>query len=359
MTQMNRPKKNRLGCIAFVCVLYSLLLAPSAQGSDQLIKKVPYVVKVRMTVDGKSMQAVRKGACLHYERHYGPNPAGITKNDYWIDQPPAVVAVVKPDHEGIVVLLPVLCTYPAFNKTKWTDQPDVNSPVIRLGKNYVPAVIWIRDVRHFDHFQLYPSIQAGPEAPLHVRVNRVEVGTYSNNAHIPAPTEDEISLENRFGSDSFNAVSDQKFYVAHVAYVLPKTFWGHDTYLRKYFSRIKTLKVIKASATDKVSESVIRHFMGITNLHGDRYGEPPLRGSYLPSDMDYYEIPMVKQNGVWRLAKECRGIRFYKEFKVAPYTAAHDAVSLSYKQVKAEMHQLLYDPSSKTLIFQQIFTLTR
>lgn len=297
--------------------------------STEVTRRTPYELTVHLTVDGRPMEIDRAGMCQYTVQRYHNAPTRIGSIGQWTDGLPGATALILPDREGIVIELPNLCPGAPARAGESDREVRAASPLIATATlaHYIPAAIWIRDVRHIDSFELYPSIQAAADAPLHVRVSNIGVSPPAAARHPVSARPEEVALAQRFGWTQL-ANAHNVNYVAHVAYVYPQSRWGESTLAREFFATQRHLFVLppfnspgidpryksvgqdiwhRALADDPVGNSV-----GIAA--GYTFGLPPLRGSYNTDDQAYYEVPMAHVGNNWVLDPKLRGIRIYYDY---------------------------------------------
>lgn len=307
--------------------LLSYTQVPSV--TRQVTRRTPYELTLHLTVDGRPIGIDRTGTCQYTVERYHNAPTRIGSIGQWSDGLPGAIALILPDQEGVVVELPNLCPGGWVHPGESAREVQAASPLIGAATlaDYTPAVIWMRDVRHIDSFELYPSIQADPEAPLHVRVRDTSVSPPAPQAHPVSATPEEMALAERFGWTQFTNAHNVN-YVAHIAYVDPESHWGKSTLAREFFSTQHHLLVLppfnspdvdpryksveqdilhKALADDPIGNSV-----GIAAAYS--FGMPPPRGSYNPDDEAYYEIPLARTTDGWVLNPKLRGVRIYYDY---------------------------------------------
>lgn len=289
--------------------------------STEVTQRAPYELIVHLVVDGHRLSIDRSGACEYAVHRYHNAPTRIESIGQWSDGLPGAIALILPDQEGVVVELPSLCPGVWAHSGELKRQVRATSPLIPSSTlaHYTPAAIWIRDVRHIDSFELYPSIETGPHARMHVRVRNIEVSSLATDSHPMTSTPQEIALAERFGWTQLADVHTT--YVAHAAYVLPVSDWRQDVIIRKYISKHRGILILPARASPevmKVRRAIVSH---INNIHarvgyakGAVFGVPPLNGHYGPADTEYYEIPMIRNGRAWELDPRRRGIRLYYDY---------------------------------------------
>lgn len=297
--------------------------------STEVTRRTPYELTIHLTVDGRALSIDRTGTCRYTVQRYHDAPTRIGSIGQWADGLPGAIALVLPDREGVVIELPNLCPGAPPHAGESDRELRAASPLIAAATlaHYTPAAIWTRDVRHIDSFELYPSIQAAPDAPLHVRVSNIGVSAPATDSHPVSATQEELALAQRFGWTQL-ANAHNVNYVAHLAYVYPESRWGESALAREFFSTQRHLFVLppydapgidpkyKSVGEDvwhkALSDDPAGNSLGIGA--GYVFGVPPLRGSYNEYDQAYYEVPLVRAGSDWVLAPKLRGVRIYYDY---------------------------------------------
>lgn len=297
--------------------------------STDITRRTPYELTIHLTVDGRPMTADRTGMCQYTVQRFHDAPTRIGSIGRWADDLPGAIALVLPDQEGVVIELPNLCPGAPAHPGESDRELQAASPLIAAATlaHYTPAAIWIPDVRHIDSFELYPSIQAAPDAPLHVRVSNIGVSSPAANSHPPPATPGEAALARRFGWTQLANAHDVN-YVAHVAYVFPESRWGRSPLAKEFFATQHHLFVLppfNSSGIDPRYKSVLEDIWhradsddpvgnSVGIAAGYMFGLPPLRGSYNEYDQAYYEVPLARAGSGWVLDPKRRGIRIYYDY---------------------------------------------
>ncbi|HEX5208327.1 MAG TPA: hypothetical protein VFW10_11115 [Steroidobacteraceae bacterium] len=297
--------------------------------STEVTRRTPYELTIHLIVDGRPMNLDRMGMCQYTVQRYHDAPTLIGSIGGWADGLPGAVALILPDQEGVVIELPNLCPGVVPRPGESNKEVQAASPLIAAATlvHYTPGAIWIRDVRRIDSFELYPSIQAASEAPLHVRVSNISVCPPEIDSHPVPATPGEAALAQRFGWTQLTNAHNVN-YVAHVAYVYPESRWGESTLAREFFAtqhQFFVLPPFNAPGIDPRYKSVGRDIWqralsddpvgnSIGAAVGSIFGMPPLRGSYNEYDQAYYEVPLVRAGSTWVLNPKLRGVRIYYDY---------------------------------------------
>ena len=327
-----------------------LLLPPGGA----VTKTYPYEIAIKMDVDGNPITIDRGGTCSYHVdsmMHASGSSSGVS---YWkSDLSSGSVATVLPNGSAVIVELPSPCSGSGS-----VSGSDTSSPLSNLPTAYVPVTIWIRDIRNFDGFELYPSIGGNIPAAVHVHVVNVVIRKPASNAELQQPTAEELTLANRFGWNTFpNTSPDQTEFMANAAYVLPKSFWSKDKILNEFFSAQTHLVVVDSNDPDPASQEIIRRYVVLLNLtpSGVEWGMPPLSiGQFNEQFTNFYEIPVVKNGNDWVLDRDLKGVRFYNDVG----TSGKSINALTYKGIKLT-RGILYDPETQELVGQGLFRIYR
>lgn len=272
--------------------------------TSQIIAQAPYELTILLTVDGHPMTIDRSGVCSLVVTRYHNWPVPATSSWQWSDDIPYAAAVILPDHEGIVIQLPELCFWPYRGETR--RQERATPPLIdhvTLART-IPTVIWIKDVRHIDSFELYTSIKDGAVGPRHVWVNSISVTPPGVGLHPTPATSEEASLAKRFSLSHLEGGNVN--YVAHAAYVWPVSAWSKDPVALTYFAQHKGLLFVPARGSPQLESPDVASVYNILLKHLNVV--PGVANATL------YEIPMVRRGNDWVLDPKLRGVRVYYDY---------------------------------------------
>ena len=274
--------------------------------STKVLRRSPYELTVHLTVDGRPMTIDRPGVCSLVLTRYHNWPVPARSSWQWSDDIPYATAVILPDHEGVVIHLPELCFWPQRGETG--RQQRATAPLITQATlaQVIPTVIWTRDVRHIDSFELYTSIKTGRLGPRHVWVDSIGVRVPGSGSHPTPPTPEEVALAKRFSNLTGGGVN----YVAHAAYVWPVSGWDQDPVARAYFARHKGLLFIPARGSPLVEPPDVANVYGILMKHRNVIHSGLANGIL-------HEVPMVRQGNDWLLDPKLRGVEIYYAYSEA------------------------------------------
>lgn len=328
--------------------------------SDEIVRQYPYRLTISLIVDGQTKIIDRAAAC-EYHKMTSEARGDRTTQYAWHDETPGSVATILPNNQAVVVELPSLCKM-EFNLAPSKDD-DV--PFIEIPKNYTPVVLWIQDVRDITSFELYPSIQVDSSMQLRARVTAI-VAEHTNETTTGTPaTQAEADLARRFGQlNSSYSYPQFKEFLAHAAYVIPKSVWGKNKILSDFFANNNNLTYVSDSKDPATRQLIRQYWLMISQSNQnelergifsnsrdghDEWGNPPLKGSWDNQSAAYYEIPIVEKSGSWVLERESRGIRVYEAIQFRD----NQDITLSYKNL-AITKGFVFDPDTQELISQVI-----
>jgi len=378
------------------CIALALLLAVSTRAdsfpwqysnapgvSSKVIKRTPYELIIHLMVDGHPMTFDRRGVCSLVVTRYHNWPTPARSSWQWSDDIPYAVAAILPDHEGVIIQLPELCFWPYRGESG--RQERATAPLISQAAlaRVIPQVIWTRDVRHIDSFELYTPIKSGVLGPRHAWINSISVRVPDSESHPTAATPEEVALAQRFSLSHLGGGGVD--YVAHAAYVWPVSAWDKDPVARTYFSKHKRLLFIPARGSPLVESSDVANVYGALLRHVTVV--PGLANAVL------YEVPMVREGDDWVLDPTRRGVRTYYEYsEVQPvpgqryyrtvvkragwgteapltykgfklfapmYRRQRERYLQSHTDIKQIMEGRLFDPEASALIGVGIFEMSR
>lgn len=306
-----------------------------------------YELAIHLTVDGQQELIDRIGRC-----HYGPSSTGgavqaLETGKYssslevpsWDDGFPGAVGLILQNHAAVVVELPNLCPGMNFSgKTNWEIKH--TSPLLTdLPSWYRPAVIWIKDVRQVDSFELYPSIARSSDAPMHVRITDIRVRALKQKQRVSSGTPQETALAQQFGWRQRNDTPSNT-YVAQAAIVVPESAFDMDPFLREFFASQKHIIILpsaSAQGTVPTYKAALDHIAHDRKLGfcGGAFGA----SSFLSNSavdlklwnyatcLSYYEIPMRRKGDDWVLDPQSQGVRYYSAWRTLVMDDARDAAN--------------------------------
>ena len=273
--------------------------------SSKVLRRSQYELTIHLSVDGHPMTIDRTGVCSLILTRYHNWPVPARTSWQWSDDIPYATAVILPDHEGVVIQLPELCFWPQRGQSG--RQQRATAPLITQATlaQVVPTVIWTRDARHIDSFELYTSIKGGTIGPRHAWVSSISVRVPGPESHATPATADEAALANRFSLT--HLAGGGVNYVAHAAYVWPVSAWDEDPVARSYFARHPGLLFIPARGSPLVEPPDVANVYDVLMKHRNVV-HAGLAGSI------FYQVPMVRKGNDWVLDPKLRGVQIYYDY---------------------------------------------
>lgn len=279
--------------------------APAPRVISKVIRRSPYELSIHLTVNGHPLTLDRSGVCSLVVTRYHDWPVPARSSWQWSDDIPHAAAVILPDQEGFVIQLPELCFWPRPGETGREQR--AKPPLISQGTldRFIPTVVWTRNARHIDSFEMYTAITGGALPSRHVRVNSIGVRAPGSQSHPIPATAAETALAERFNSAYLNGAGAT--YVAHAAYVRPVSGWEKDLQARTYFARHGGLLFIPAPGSPLAEPPDVANVYRALSKHLNIV-------DWGPAGAASYEVPMVLKGNDWVLDPSQRGVRIYYRY---------------------------------------------